>query len=243
MFIQNLMMRRDGVYFDLLRAFVAAVAISYISLFATQAYAATSGVNLAVNVQTALSFSVSSAGFAASQQNITPGTPLMATTSLNVLTNDAAGWTVALSGDNKNSTNSNLQQGIAPATSTQIADQTEWVPGAATTTSGTGTSTIASLANSGNVLAFRVAQATSTNGSAFYAPYWWGNADNYLTSSAQTGYAGIASSTVLRVIGNAGAGSYSASAHVNDVQYYLNVAATQKTGAYTAALTYTATGN
>ena len=56
-------------------------------------------------------------------------------------------------------------------------------------------------------------------------------------------YAGISSSTVQRQVGNAGVGSYSAAAHLNEVQYYLNVAASQKTGSYTAPITLTATGN
>ena len=56
-------------------------------------------------------------------------------------------------------------------------------------------------------------------------------------------WAGIASSTNAGRIGNAGAGSYSASDHLNTVQYYLDVANTQPTGAYTGNLTYTATVN
>ena len=87
---------------------------------------------------------------------------------------------------------------------------------------------MSSLTNSGNVLAFRAA-TSSTNGGVFAASSWWGSADNYLTDNASTLYAGIASSTVLRMIGNAGAGSYTAVAHVNDVQYYLKVAPAQMT--------------
>ena len=64
-------------------------------------------------------------------RNIVPGTPIMATTTLSVTTNDANGYNIALSGTNKNSTNNNLQLGVMP--SIQIPDQTEWVNGAATT--------------------------------------------------------------------------------------------------------------
>lgn len=220
------------------QSFFATTLIFSMALFATQAYAAS--VTLSVNVQNSLTFTTASQGFANGAVNITPGTPLMATTTLSVTTNDANGWNVTLSGDNKNSTNNNLQR--VGDTTVQIPDQTEWVPGAATTTVGNAAQ-ISALTSSGNVLAFRVATATTTNGASFAASSWWGSADNYLTSSASTLYAGIASSTVARQIGNAGAGSYNSSAHVNDVQYYLNVSAGQKSGSYTAPITFTATGN
>ena len=44
-------------------------------------------------------------------------------------------------------------------------------------------------------------------------------------------------------IGNAGDGSYSASVHLNTVQYYIDVAPTQITGTYSGALLYTITVN
>jgi hypothetical protein len=221
----------------LLQAFLATVLIFSMFLGAAQVYAA--AVTLSVNVQTAITFTTTNQGFANTGTNITPGTPLMATTTLSVTTNDASGWNVTLSGDNKNTSNHNLQR--TGDTTVQITDQTEWIPNAATTSPGNAAQ-ISALVNSGNVLAYRVA-ASTTNGTAFLATSWWGTQDNYVTSNANTLYAGISSSTVSRMIGNAGAGSYSASAHLNDVQYYLNVGASQKTGAYTAPITYTATGN
>jgi hypothetical protein len=155
---------------------------------------------------------------------------------LSVLTNDTSGWNVTLSGDNKDTSNNNFQ--LSGNTAVQIPDQTEWVPGAATTTAGNAV-VRASLTNSGEVLAFRVMSASSTNSLAFLAPTWWGTTDADGTAK----YAGIASTTVQRQIGNAGTGSYSTSAHLNTVQYYLNVSASQQTGTYNAPLTYTATGN
>lgn len=220
------------------QALTATVTVFSFFLLTTQAYAAS--VTLSVNVQTSLTFTTTNQGFATTATNLTPGTPLMATTTLSVTTNDGNGWTVALAGDNKSTTNNNLQR--TGDTTVQISDQTEWASAAATTTAGTA-ARISAFTNSGNVLAFRVMTASSTNGTAFAASTWWGTADNYVTDSANTLYAGIASSTVQRNVGNAGAGSYSASAHLNDVQYYLNVSASQKTGAYTAPITYTATGN
>ena len=216
------------------QATIASIILFSFFLFATQAYA--TATTLSVTVNTAISFSVTTQNFT----TITPGTPVMATTTLFTTTNDSAGWVVSLSGDNKATGQNNLQR--TGDTTVQITDQTEWIPGAATTSAGNAVR-IGSFTNSGNVLAFRVATATSTNGSAFYSTTWWGTQDNYTVDNANTLYAGIASSTVARTIGNAGTGSYSSSQHLNEVQYYLNVASSQKTGAYTAPLTYTATGN
>jgi hypothetical protein len=220
------------------QSFLATILIFSFLLISTQAYAA--AVTLSVNVQTSLTFTTTNQGLATTATNITPGTPIMGTTSLNVTTNDAIGWNVTLAGDNKNAANNNLQ--LVGATSSQITDQAEWINGAATTSAGTAVR-ISALGNTGNVLAYRVMTASSTNGGAFTATSWWGTADSYAADNANTLYAGISSSTALRTIGNAGSGSYSASQHVNDVQYYLNVAPSQKTGAYTAPITYTATGN
>ena len=194
----------------------------------------------ATHTATSLSFTVTNQGFADTSVSNTPGTPLMATSTLSVTTSNASGWNVTLSGDNKSSTNNNLQR--TGDTTTQISDQTEWIPAAATTTAGNAVR-IGSFTNSGNVLAFRVMTASSTNGAAFTASTWWGSADSYASDNANTIYAGIASSTVSRTIGNAGTGSLSGSAHLNDVQYYLNTSATQKNGAYSANITYTANAN
>lgn len=226
--------KNDLKYFT--SAFVIVAIVFSSVVVASQAYAATAPVTLSVSVQTSLTFSVPDTG-AAAFGNLVPGTPKYATSTLSVLTNDTLGYVVSLSGDNKSTGNNNLQLTGTPAV--QIADQTEWVPGVATTSAGNAAN-IAGLASSGNVLAFRVMTASSTNGSVFYSTSWWGSADYNAGSSL---YAGISSSTVQRTIGNAGAGSYSSSAHLNTVQYYLNVAATQQTGSYTAPLTYTAVGN
>jgi len=189
---------------------------------------------------TSLTFTINNQGFASGATTVTPGTAIMATSTLVVNTTNSTGWNVTLSGDNKSTTNNNLQR--SGDTTVQISDQTEWINGAATTTAGNAVR-IGSLASSGNVLAFRVMSASSTNGTGFQASSWWGSADNYLTDSASTLYAGIASSTVQRQIGNANTPNVSGSDHLNDVQYYLKVPITQKNGTYTANITYTATAN
>lgn len=232
--LQSIMLKTTADRVSFAQATIATVAIFGFFLLTSNAYA--TATTLSVTVNTAISFSVTTQNFS----TITPGTPSMATTTLFTTTNDAAGWIVTLSGDNKATGQNNLQRTGEAAV--QITDQTEWIPGAATTSAGNAVR-IASLANSGNVLAFRVATATTTNGTAFTSSTWWGTTDSYMTDAATTLYAGIASSTVARTIGNAGTGSFSSSEHLNEVQYYLNVSAAQKTGAYTAPLTYTATGN
>jgi len=210
----------------------AAIASTLIFSFfagAIQAYGA--GVTLTATVATSLTFTTSSNQFG----TVTPGTVAWATTTLDVLTNDTAGWNVTLSGDNKTTTNNNLE---LAANAASVTDQTEWIPGAATTSAGNAV-VQASITNSGNALAFRVMTASTSNSTAFTSSSWWGTTDAAGTAK----WAGIASSTVGRQIGNAGTGSYSASNHLNSVVYYLNVSSSQQTGAYSAPLTYTATGN
>lgn len=202
---------------------------------ASQAYAA--AVSLTGTVATSLTF-VATTGAGDVFGTITPGTAKFGTTTLDVTTNDSAGYIISLSGDNKTGVNNNME---TSGNAASVTDQTEWVPNAATTSVGNAVR-ISSFANSANVLAFRVMTASSTNGTPFIASTWWGTTDSY-ADAATTLWAGIASSTVQRTIGNAGTGSYSASRHVNTVLYYVNVAASQPTGAYTAPLTFTATGN
>lgn len=205
-----------------------------------QVYAASEqeAVTLTVTIDTALTFNVDSA--TAAFGTLSPGTPKIATTTLIVTTNDTAGWIVALAGDDQGPSNTVMD--LTTDASVGIADQTEWIPGVATTSPGNAVR-LSSLDNSGEVLAFRVMTASSTNGTPFLAPAWWGTQDNYLTDSANTLWAGIASTTAASTIGNAGTGSYSSSPHYNTVQYYLNVPASQQSGDYSGALTYTATTN
>lgn len=216
-----------------MKSFSAALLITVIIfssvLYTVQANAA--AVTLTATVSTSLTFTTTSSNFG----TVAPGTISWATTTLDVLTNDSAGWNVILSGDNKTTVNNNMQ---LAANAASFTDQTEWIPGAATTSAGNAV-VRASLVNSGNVLAFRVMTASSSNGTVFTAPTWWGASD----ADGVAKWAGIASSTNGRQIGNTTTGSYSATNHLNTVQYYLLASATQPTGAYSAPLTYTATGN
>jgi len=218
----------------------AAISLALVvSLFfggiASYAYAVTQTqqVTLSVTVNQALTFTLATNNFT----SINPGTITFATSTLYVVTNDTNGYTVSLSGDQKNSQPQNNLQ-LNGATSTQIADAVEWIPNAATGTPGNAVR-ISSLPNTGNVLAFRVMSASSTNGAGFLSTAWWGTQDNY-TDNANTLWGGIASSTVQRVIGNLGTNSYFNGTHTNTVLYYLNVSPSQTTGLYNAPITYTA---
>jgi len=197
-------------------------------------YAYGEAVTLTVTVQSSLSFTTSSNQFG----NLTPGTAGFATTTLSVTTNNTAGWNITLTGDDQ--TTSDTVCDLDSDASVGLTDQEEWVPGAATTSVGNAVR-ISSFDNSGDVLAFRV--MTASGSVPFRAGTWWGTSDTY-SDNANTLWAGIASTTAAdQKIGNAGNGSYSASAHLNTVLYYLDAASTQQTGAYSCPLTYTATAN
>lgn len=221
-----------GDIHSFLAAFLIAAVVFASGGVAYNAYAV--AVSLTVTIAQTLTFTTTTDQFGA----LTPGTYKVATTTLAVTTNDTAGWNVALSGDDVTIPSGNTACDLDSDASVGITDQAQWVPGAATTSAGNAV-VRASLDSSGNVLAFRVMSASSSNGVPFLATTWWGTSD----ADGTARFAGIASSTVSRQIGNAGTGSYSATAHINTVQYYLNVGASQQQGAYSCPFTYTATGN
>jgi hypothetical protein len=189
-------------------------------------------VTLSATIASSLTFTTTTDQFG----TITPGTYKIGTTTLTVLTNNTAGWNITLSGDDQSPTDTVLD--LTTDAAVGIADQAEWVNPAATTTAGNAV-VRASLDSTGDVLAFRVMSASSTNGTPFLSTSWWGTTDADGTAK----WAGIASTTIQRKIGDAGTGSYSASSHINTVQYYLDVSASQQTGSYDGGLTYTATAN
>lgn len=218
---------------EILKTFFVSTLIvcSVFSTFYAQ-YAYGEAVSLTVTVASALTFTSTTNQFG----TLTPGTYKIATTTLLVSTNNTPGWNITLYGDDQSPTETVMD--LTTDGTVGLTDQAEWVNGVATTSGGNAV-VRASLDNSGNVLAFRVMSASSTNGTAFLSTGWWGTTDVDGTAK----WAGIASTTVQRKIGDAGTGSYSASTHINTVQYYLNVPATQQTGTYDGNLTYTATAN
>lgn len=212
--------------------FVASWLIALIVFSGYAAYAATQSPTLSVTVASTLSFTVTTDQFS----TLSPGTPVHATSTLSVTTNNTSGWNVTLSGDNVTLTAQTMNDGAG----TDITDKDpQWIipAAAATTTAGNAVA----VTNGDDVLAFRVMSASSTNAVSFLSTAWWGTSDA-MFNAAQL-WAGIASSTNASRVGNAGAGSYSATAHLNTVQYYLDVPASQKVATYSGPLTYTATVN
>lgn len=229
-------MHKMHIFFERFRSgavFVVALALTTVVFGSFYAYRAHGeAVTLSVTVASTLTFTTTTDQFG----TLTPGTFKIATTTLSVTTNNTPGWNVTLSGDSQSPTDTVLDLSTDPAVG--ITDQLEWINGAATTTTGNAV-VRGSLDSTGDVLAFRVMSASSTNGTPFLATTWWGASDADGTAK----YGGISSSTIQRQIGNAGVGSYGASAHLNTVQYYLDVPVSQQTGSYDGGLTYTATAN
>ena len=208
----------------------AAFLVALVAFSGYMAYAATQAVSLSVTVASTLTFTTSTNQFS----TLTPGTPVQATTTLSVITNNVSGWNVTLSGDNVTASAQAMNDGAG----TEITDLTpQWsIPAAAATTTA---GNAVAITNGQDALAFRVMSASGTV--SFLSTAWWGTSDVMFNASQK--WAGMASSTNISRIGNAGAGSYQASANLNTVQYYLDVPATKKTGTYTGPLTYTATAN
>ncbi len=218
---------RSDALFTLTQAFLI-TAMIFSFAYVNHAYG--EAVTLTVTVASSLSFTTSTESFG----TLTPGTYKIATTTLSVTTNNANGWNVTLYGDDQSTSNTVCD--LDSDATVGITDQEEWVSPSATTTAGNAV-VRASLDSSGQVLAFRTMTASGT--AAFRATSWWGASDADGTAK----WAGIASSTVQRRVGNAGSGSYSSSANLNTVLYYLNVPSSQQTGAYSCPMTFTTTAN
>lgn len=220
----------------LLLATIMIVVFGFSGVYIAYAVEQTQTPTLTATVAAVLTFTVSTDVFG----SLTAGSnSKFATSTLNVNTNNISGWNVTLYGNDQSPTDTVMD--LTTDASVGITDQTEWVPGSATTTAGNALR-ISSFDNSENVLAFRTMTASSTNGAAFISSDWWGTTDAYV-DSATCLWAGIASSTVQRQIGNAGSGSYSANDHLNTALYYLKVHSSQQAGDYSGGLTYTATSN
>jgi hypothetical protein len=192
-------------------------------------------INISFSTAGSLTLTVSTDNFG----NLTPNIYKYATSTLSVTTNNISGYYMTLYGNNQGSlAASTTMYYAATPYSPNITDQTEWVPGgginAATTTSGNAV-VRTSLDSSGQVLAFRV--MTASGSIPFTSTAWWGTSD----ADGVAKWAGIASSTIPRMIGNSS--SAVPSGALNTVQYYLNVPITQPSGNYTGNITCTATMN
>lgn len=183
---------------------------------------------LSVTVQAASVFSVDTNNF---PTNITPGTPVYATSTLSVTTNTSNGWYIELYGTDRATGNTTMDLGTDA--SVGITDATEWISGSATTSAGNA----ASITSGDDVLAFRAMSASGTP--RFLATTWWGAADGW-PGSGTTKWAGFASSTAANLkIGQISTGDYNSGTALNTIQYYLDVPAGQQTGAYSGNLMFT----
>lgn len=169
--------------------------------------------------------------------SLTPGTARFATSTVSVNTSNSTGWSVSLYGVDRVTGNTTMD--LSTDASVGIPDQTEWIAGLATTSAGNAVR-IASLSNSGDVLAFRVMTASGT--ASFRAATWWGSTDAY-SDNVNTLWAGFASSSAIRKdIGNSSISSGGGPV-LSTVLYYLDVPSTQQAGTYTGDIVYTAVAN
>ncbi|MBI5221901.1 MAG: hypothetical protein HY980_00155 [Candidatus Magasanikbacteria bacterium] len=182
----------------------------------------------AAGASASLTFTVSTDTFPA----LTPGSPVFATSTLSIDTNNTTGWNVTVSRDDPDTTID-----LDTDATVNIIDQTAWSPGAATTTAGNAVR-VSSLANSQKVLAFRVMTASGT--ASFVSSTWWGTTDAYIDSATSL-WAGF--NSTAKKVGDSSISCSGTNCARNTVLYYLDVASTQKTGAYSGGITYTATMN
>lgn len=184
-------------------------------------------VTLTATVQTKMTFTTSTDVFG----NLTPGTPKFATTTLDVETNTTNGWYIELYGDDQGDADTVMD--LNTDASVGITDDTEWIPGTATTSAGNATA----ITEGDDYLAFRV--MTASGSTPFLADGWWGTSD--VAYNAANYWTGIASSTAANLkIGEIISGDYQSSKLLNTVQYYLDVSSSQQTGDYSGGLIYTA---
>ena len=183
-------------------------------------------VSLSVTVNTTSTFTSSTNNFPA----LTPGTYVKATTTLSVATNTAGGWYIEFNGNSRATGDTTMD--LSSDAAVGLTDDTEWIPGAATTSAGNATTITAG----DDILAFR---AMSASGSApFRSTAWWGTSDAEFNAGQL--WAGFASTTAANErIGQVSSGDYQSTTQLISVQYYLDAPATQQTGIYDGGLTYT----
>lgn len=207
----------------LIAGFVIVLTI-FLGIYAKYAVAETE--SLSVTVLTSSTFSVSTDNF---PTNITPGAPVYATSTTSVITNTSGGWYIELYGSDRATGNTTMD--LDSDNSVGITDDTEWIPGSATSSAGNATT----LTSGDDMLSFRVMSASGTQ--RFLSATWWGATDGWPGSG---NWAGFASTTAVnKKIGQISSGDYNSGTALNTVQYYLDVSAGQQTGAYGGNLIYT----
>lgn len=172
-------------------------------------YAADQSQTIQVTVTTTLSFSVATSTIPLG--TLTPGNPIIATTSCNVTTNSSAGWQLSVKRDDANST---LDLDSNP--STDFPDAIAWNGSNSTSTPG---------AN----LSFRVYQ-TGTTPSGLYNSTWWGTND---ASSKWAGFPSVSQSI-------ASINTYQSGQQTVVYGFRIDAPTDQPSGAYSGTITLTA---
>jgi hypothetical protein len=182
-----------------------------------RAATSTGGQTLTTSVQAAITLTLATGTVPLG--NLTPGTPIFATTSASIDTNNATGLTLQV---NRNSATSTL---LHTDTTTTFPDYTAW--------NGSNNSTTTNVI--GANLHFKVANTGTDAG--LYNSTFWGPNDTDGASNAR--YAGFPS-TSQTIASNAG---YVGSTQTVVSRYRMDAPATQKTGSYSGGITYTAFSN
>ncbi len=155
---------------------------------------------------------------------LTPGTPVSTSTILSITSANGTGFSVSLIRDTVAAT-----MDLNTDSAVLIPDKTDWMAPPATTTVGGSTASTTQP----QTLQFRVRLLGTDVPN--YASAWWGSAD----TTAAALFGGIPSTTQAIINRSTAAGSGT----VARVQYHLDAPATQKTGAYSGSVTYTAVAN
>lgn len=152
---------------------------------------------------------------------LTPGTPVTATTSAAVSTNNAGGWSFSSKRDDADTT-----LDLSTDAAVNFPDYTAWAPGTYCSSAGNATST------PGATLSFRTYQAGTTP-SELYCTSYWG------TNDASALYAGFPTASQLIAKNTA----YSGSSQTVVYGLRADAPASQKTGSYDGSITMTALVN
>ncbi len=168
-------------------------------------------VSVTVNTGITLSLASSTLPIAA----LTPGTPVFATTSASVTTNNSTGWNLGL--QRVNSTTTTLLSG-----SVTFPDYTAWDNASPN-----------SVTSPGAVLSFRTYQAGTD--AALFSSTWWGASD--ASGTAKWGGAPATSKQIANVA------SYVGSTQTVVYGFRADAPGTQESGAYSGGITLTALTN
>jgi hypothetical protein len=155
---------------------------------------------------------------------LSPGTLVSGISTLTVDTANSTGFNITVSRDG-----ADTAMDLDTDAATNIADKTAWSPGANCTTAGNATASTTEP----QTLQFRVRLAGTASGN--YCSSWWGTDD----TTANARFAGFPS-TGQKIVDRSTASSPSTDSLV---LYNLDVPATQKNGAYSGSITYTAVAN